>query len=120
MSKIKFKRTVLRAATILQEQGYQPSERHPAPDIVQFYKELTPGVRCEIEFDLKSHFIRPKRNFSVNMLRSRLPSFPPDESRYAWLNLTLENFMWFAYKIEAPLGGWEFEDETGLHAQKAV
>lgn len=122
MSKIKFKQTVLRAATILRELGYQPSERHPAPIIVQFQKEITTGVICKIWFQLLRYagpLYGPERDFKVELWRTRLPTFPTDESRYAALSIDLPNLMWFKYEIKVgPTGRyWEFTDEESLQGQ---
>jgi hypothetical protein len=122
MSRIEFKKTVLRAATILQELGYQPSERHPAPDIVQFQKEIVTGVLSKIQFQLLRYagpLYGPERDFEVLLSRTRLPNFPAGESRYAALEIDLPNLMWFKYGIKVgPTGRyWEFTNAESLRGQ---
>jgi hypothetical protein len=119
MSGIKFKRTVLQATSILIAQGYQPSKSHPLPEIVQFWKEPTAGVLCNIEFQLRPHSFPPVRSFEIELRRTRLPDYPVDDSRYAPLTGDLPNLLWFVYKTRVlPVGRhWEFVDEQNLLEQ---
>ncbi len=122
MARIKFKDTVLRASTILRQANYQPSEQHPAPDIVQFQKEIATGVLCKIQFQLLwnvGSLYGAEGDFKVLLSRTRLPNFPTDESRYAALNIDLPNLMWFKYEIKVgPTGRyWEFTDTESLRGQ---
>jgi hypothetical protein len=122
MSRIRFKDTILRESTILREAGYQPSERHPAPIIVQLQKEIATGVLCKIQFQLLRYAgpqFGPERDFEVLLSRTRLTNFPTDESRYAALEIDLPNLMWFKYKIKVgPTGRyWEFTDAESLRGQ---
>jgi len=122
MTRIRFKDTVLRESTILRQANYLPSEQHPAPIIVQFQKEIATGVLCKIWFQLLRYagpLYGPERDFKIVLLRTRLPNFPLGESRYADLNITLSNLMWFKYKIEVgPTGRyWEFTNTESLRGQ---
>lgn len=122
MTKIKFKDTVLRESTILRQAGYQPSEQHPAPIIVQFEKEITTGVLCKIQFQTLRYagpLYGPERDFKVLLSRTRLSNFPAGESRYATLRIGLPNLMWFKYQIEVgPTGRyWEFTDAETFREQ---
>lgn len=119
MSKIRFKRTVLRAASALMQQGYQLSAPQPASRAVQFYKKTTTGVCCYIEFDLKDWPTLTGREFDVVLLRRRLLDFPTDEIRYEGLGISLSDLMWYVYEYaEVPLVHyWEFTDEQNLYEQ---
>ncbi len=122
MARIKFKDTVLRESTILRQASYQPSEPHPAPNIVQFHKEIATGVLCKIEFQLLRYagpLYGPQRDFEVRLSRARLPNFPTGESRYAALSIDLPNLMWFKYEIKVgPTGRyWEFTGTEGLRGE---
>lgn len=119
MSGIKFKQTVLRAATLMRERGYQPSQSHPAPEVVQFWKEPATSVLCTVAFQLRPHSSPPVRSFEIELRRARLPNFPIDDSRYTPLIGDLPNLMWFVYNVRVlPVGKhWEFVDEQSLHDQ---
>ena len=122
MSRIKFKAAVLRESAILKQANYQPSEQHPAPNIVQFQKEIATGVLFKIQFQLLRYagpLYGPERDFEVLLSRTRLPTFPQGESRYAALEIDLPNLMWFKHKIKVgPTGRyWEFTDTESLRGQ---
>ena len=119
MSRIRFKRAVLQTMTLLTELGYQPIKSGHESGIVEFWKDLTEGVRCEIEFQLRQFYEAHVRIFTVGLYRIRLPSFPQDDPRFARLAIDLPNLMWFIYKTDsAPShSGWEFTDESTLGEQ---
>lgn len=119
MPGIKFKHIVLRSASILIAEGYQPSKSHPLPEIVQFWKEPVAGVLCNVEFQLRPHSFPPVRSFEIELRRTRLPNYPIGDSRYTPLIGDLPNLLWFVYKTRVlPIGQhWEFADEQSLQEQ---
>lgn len=119
MPRIKFKRTVLKAAVYLEQRGYRLSEPQPGTDVVQFYKDLLPGIHCYIEFDLKSWPFLDTREFDVVLWRTRLPDYQMDAVQYQRLNIGLFDLMRYVYGREEVSGGnyWEFNDEKSLYDQ---
>lgn len=121
MSKIKFKRTVLRSTSHLAQRGYQVAEPGPGPEVVQFWKNPVTGIRCGVEFELIPQFIPPVRQFNVVLFRRRLPDFPEEELHYSPLAIDLPNLTRGFYRLSVlPLGKyWEFTDEQSLSQQLA-
>jgi hypothetical protein len=122
MPRIRFKDIILHESTILRQANYRPSDRHPAPIIVEFQKEITTGVICKIQFQQLRYAgpqFGPERDFEVLLSRVRLPNFSTGESRYVALEIDLPNLMWFKYKIKVgPTGRyWEFTDAESLRGQ---
>jgi hypothetical protein len=117
MPRIKFKRTVLRAAAYLEQRGYRLSAPQSGTDVVQFFKDLMPGVRCYIEFDLKSFPSLDTREFDVILWR--VSDFQRDALQYQRLNISLSNLVKYVYGREEVSANpyWEFNDEKSLYDQ---
>ena len=121
MPRIRFKRTVLHSLSELVNRGYRFAEGRDS-HIIEFRKILTPSVYAQVEFQLYQIFIAPTREFNVNLLRIRLPSFPEIESRYTTLNVGLYQLMKIMYEQDifpADTFGWEFTDESSLQERLA-
>jgi hypothetical protein len=111
---------VSRSTQWIAQHGYQLALE---TDSVIFYKIISKGVRCEIEFQVLQNFVAPVRSMDVVLRRKRLDNFPKQGTGFKPLIMSLRFLMKSQHSqdiLPDSKAFWDFIDETSLIQQLAI